>query len=469
MIPLMLSEVVTAMGGRTLGEAPAGNVRGVSTDTRSVGAGELFFALGGPRFDGHAFVPEALARGATAAVIAGDRVDAVRSALNGTPALAEKLVLVSDVKAALARLASFHRRQLSCEVIAVVGSNGKTTTKFMIDHVLGARLRGRCSPKSFNNEIGVPLTLLSADALDEYLVVEIGTNSPGEINQLGDIVQPDLAVITCLGEEHLEKLGSLEGVAVEECSILGCIRNGGFAAVNRDAPEIEPHLADLSVKLATFGRDARADVRVSDVSYDSPWLRFVVNGRFKFELQSPGAHNAMNAAGACAIARRLGFTYEEIAERLKSFALPPMRTEMVQLDGVTVMNDAYNSNPHSAVAAVEALELLPARGRRIVVFGEMRELGPRGPELHRKVAERLRGGRVDHVLLVGPAADHMHDVFADRGLFGPAVERCESVERCADRLSQIVREGDVVLLKASRAVGLDQVVEPLRRKCAARA
>jgi UDP-N-acetylmuramoyl-tripeptide--D-alanyl-D-alanine ligase len=358
----------------------------------------------------------------------------------------------------------FHRRLLAANVIAVVGSNGKTTTKAMIDHVLKARLRGRSSPKSFNNQIGVPLTLLSADTSDEYLVVEIGTNSRGEIEALAAIVDPNMAVLTCVGEEHLEGLGDLEGVAEEECAILDMLRPGGFAAVNIDAPQVRDRLRDNGLTVATFGRHADAHLRVTAATYASGWLSFELNGRFTYRLPLPGTHNAMNAAGAVTIARRLAFTDEEIAARLETFVAPPMRNEVVQLGGVTLINDSYNANPPSALAAFESLRMMPCRGRRIAVVGEMRELGTRSDELHRKVACGLATGGVDRVMLVGEARELMYASLAGAGLFAAGVECCESVEDCVERLSDDLRDGDVVLLKASRAVGLDRVVEPLRQR-----
>jgi UDP-N-acetylmuramoyl-tripeptide--D-alanyl-D-alanine ligase len=369
---------------------------------------------------------------------------------------------VPDPLAALGRLAVFHRNQLSADVIAVVGSNGKTTTKAMIDHILMGRLRGRSSPKSFNNAIGVPLTLLSADASDDYLVVEIGTNAPGEIAELAALTQPKMAVITCIAEEHLEGLGDLHGVALEECSVLAGMAEGDFAAVNTDWPRIRDYLPKEGVTIAAFGRSEEADLRITETKYEAPWLRFVLNGRFTYRLRMPGAHNAANAAGAIAIARRWGLEHEEIAERLESFVALPMRTEVVQIGGISLVNDAYNANPDSAIAAIESLEAMPATGRRVVVFGEMCELGQCSVELHRKVARRLRGSGVDHVLLVGPAGEMMADAFRDGALFGPQAECCETVESCLEPLARSLRDGDVVLLKASRAVALDRLVDPLR-------
>lgn len=472
MITLTLSEAVRAMAGRPCGALPTVSVGGVSTDSRTVTASDLFFALRGPHFDGHAYVAAALRRGAVAAVIAADQVPDVHAQLAAAGVKVPGpgvLIAVDRPVAALARLAAAHRQMLAADVIAVVGSNGKTTTKAMIHHILGGRQRGRCSPKSFNNEIGVPLTLLSAEAGDEYLVVEIGTNAPGEIATLSAIAQPDLVAITCIGEEHLEGLGSVTGVAAEESAVLKHLRVPGFAAINRDAPEILPHLPLSGPHVVTFGRDPAADVRVTDVDYTAPWLRFKLNARFPFRLRVPGVHNAVNAAGAVTIARRLGFDYAEAAVRLESFVLPPMRNEMSEVGGVTIINDAYNANPQSAAAAIDTLEQMPCPGQRIAVFGEMRELGRHSAELHQKVAARLRTANVQHVILVGTGTDPMHAALADGALFGPTVERCTDVHECLERLAGKVRAGDVVLLKASRAVELDRLVGPLRERLAARA
>lgn len=472
MIKLTLAEVVQAMQGRPWGELATVSVGGVSTDSRTVAASDLFFAIRGPRFDGHDFAVDALKRGAVAAVVETAQAAAVAERLQKADVRLPRsavLIEVNDTVAALGRLAAFHRRQLAAEVIAVVGSNGKTTTKAMIHHILSSRRRGRCSPKSFNNAIGVPLTLLSAEQADEYLVVEIGTNAPGEIAALGSIVEPDMAVITCIAEEHLEGLGDLEGVATEECSILAHVRGKGFAAVNIETPAVRQHLPPDGLHLATFGRHAEADVRLAELGYEAPWLRFKLNERFPFRLRMVGAHNAVNAAAAVTIARRLGFDYPEAAVRLESFVTPPMRNEVLEIAGVTVVNDAYNANPHSAAAAIDVLRQMPCRGERVAVFGEMRELGAQSAELHRRVASQLRDSAIHRVILVGDGTQVMLEALAGGELFGPRVERCADVDDCLERLAGTVRPGDVVLLKASRAVELDRLVEPLRERLRSRA
>lgn len=461
MIKLELSEMVDAMGGVVAGGAPTISVRGVSTDSRTTGEDELFFALSGPKFDGHAFAADAVRRGAVGVVAQAGRAEEVMEAV-AQVGKAGVLVAVDDPLAALGRLAAFHRRQFSADVIAVVGSNGKTTTKAMIDHILMGKLRGRCSPKSFNNEIGVPLTLLSADAQDDYLVVEIGTNAPGEVATLAELAQPRMAVITCIAEEHLERLRDLDGVAKEECSVLEHLAPGGFAAVNVDWPRIRTYLPANGVTIATFGRAEDADLRVTATRYEYPWTHFTINGRFEYRLKIPGAHNALNAAGAIAIARRWALDHEEIAQRLESFEPLPMRSQVLTIAGVHVINDAYNANPGSAIAAIEALEAMPTEGQRVAVLGEMCELGARSAELHRRVAQQLLTSKIDRVLLFGEAGRLMGAVLDDARLFGPKVACCQTIDECIEELGESLRAGDVLLLKASRAVELDRLVEPLR-------
>ena len=468
MIKLLLRETIEAMSGLVRGVAPTRSVTGVTTDSRAVAAGELFFALRGENADGHEFAPAALRAGAAGAVIASSEAPRVADAVRGQDA-AGVLIEVDDPRAALGRLAAFHRRLGSARVVAVAGSNGKTTTKSLIDHLLRGRFRGACSPKSFNNDIGVPLTMLSSQSGDDYLIVEIGTNAPGEIAQLTALARPDVGVITCIGEEHLAGLGDLDGVAREETALLATMPRGGFAAINVDWPRIREFLPDPGPALATFGAaDSGADLRVTravqlDPGRDEgPWLEFELNGRWSFRLPVLGAFNAWNAAAAVLVARRFGMDYEEIAARMPSFVPPPMRAEALQHAGATIINDAYNANPHSALAAIETLESLPARGRRVFVFGEMRELGAHAASLHLRVARRLRTAKIDHIMLVGAAVALMAREWGDNTLFGPTVEHCETLERCAERLAESLRPGDVALLKASRSIGLDRVVAMLR-------
>ena len=341
MKPLTLEETLTAINGRPLSEITPGTVTGVSIDSRTVAAGDLFFAIKGERFDGHDFVGDALERGAGWAVISDGRRFA-------NSALRSRVISVDDTVTALGRLGAYHRWQVSADVIAVTGSNGKTTTKAMIAHVLSAQKRGRSALKSYNNHIGVPLTLLSSEADDEFLIVEVGTNRPGEIGQLGSLIAPDIGVITSVGAVHLEGLQDLDGVIAEKLSLLDRVRPGGLAVVNVDQPRVRDRLRSVSdLAIVSTGNDADADLRTERVSSNGDSISFSINGRFAVTMSIPGRHNAGNALAAFAVARRLGMSSEDIIRRLGTFELPEMRLQMQRRGQLTVINDCYNANPAS--------------------------------------------------------------------------------------------------------------------------
>ncbi|MGE0480713.1 MAG: UDP-N-acetylmuramoyl-tripeptide--D-alanyl-D-alanine ligase [Phycisphaerae bacterium] len=460
-----LADVASAIHAAAPWGAEWTPVGGVSTDSRTAGPGDLFFALRGPNFDGHMYVADALRRGACAAVVSWTTAAVVANTLAAQGMCGPALLHVADPQAALAALAAWRRVRLAAQVIAVIGSNGKTTTKELLAHVLACRRRGRASPKSFNNAIGVPVTLLSARDDDEFLVVEIGTNAPGEIEALGLIAQPDVALLTSIGEEHLEGLRDLAGVATEECSILRTLRPGGFVAANVDSPLVEPHLRGAGVAATTFGFAAHADARVSDVRYEPPWLRFRVRDRGEYRLPLPGAHHASNAAGVIAIAERMGVSRAEIAARFATFVPPPMRTEVLHAGGVTLINDAYNANPASVAAALAMLADYPCRGRRVLVLGAMRELGDQTVALHDELARQVAAAPVELVVLVGDAVPWMYDRIAGARVDGAeALVGVSTPVEAAAVLAARLCEGDVVLLKASRSVALEALVEPLKAK-----
>lgn len=500
MKPLMLDEVIAAIDGALCppAEAPAQrscNVTGVTTDSRCVRPGDLFVAIRGANHDGHAFVAGALRSGALAAVVEeGWR----RPSELDEAAL---VIVVENTVRALGRLGRFHRRQLAADVIAVTGSNGKTTTKGMIAHVLGGRWPGRCGIKSYNNEIGVPLTLLSADAADRFLVAEVGTNAPGEIAALAALIEPEVAVVTGIGPVHLERLGSLEGVAREKLALLRHLRPGGCAIVNTDADEIRAGLAEMmrrpsvrspgagglpkDVTVVKIGRHEDADLRLTSVrtaegpDASGPLVEFEVNGRFLYRLPVLGEHNAANALAAVAVARRFGMEHAEIAERLAAVSLPDMRLQRRRLawrsgsrrGEIEVIVDAYNANPASVSAAIDVLRSFPRQpeGRRVIVLGDMRELGPRAGEFHEAIARKVASDGIDVMLAIGAHAKRMTRAARDArkaDVSRPPLEvhAMSSTESAVRRVAPLCRPGDVVLVKGSRAMGLERVVEALAKR-----
>ena len=434
---MLLSQVARAVSGRPSRPLASETVTGVSTDTRSIRAGDLFFALRGASFDAHDFLPQAFEKGALAAVVDRDIA---------APGLT---IAVGDTLEALGSLAAAYRMTLGARVVGVAGSNGKTTTKEMIAHVLGRDRRVVKAQGSFNNNVGVPITIFQADERTESAVLEIGTNHPGEIAKLGQIARPDIAVLVSIGAEHLEGLGSLDGVADEETTIFDYLRSGGYAVVHDD-PRILSRLHLPPEKFITFGLTRSADLHPTWVD----GMRFGVRG-VEFRLGLLGEWNIQNALAAVAVGMLHGIPLDEIARRLADFRPPKMRMERLELAGVTIINDAYNSNPESASRAIREFSRFPSTGRRVAVIGDMRELGPTSETYHRELGRQLAESPVDVVVGVG------RECRALLSELGGKKEQhgFESVEEMKSTLDGLIKAGDAVLLKGSRGVGLERVVK----------
>lgn len=480
MTPLSLRDVARAVEGILSGASGEAMIRRVTTDSRCVEPDDLFVAVPGRRQDGHDFVSQATERGAAASLIARDLSPSCASC---------PTIRVSDTIAALGRLAAFYRREVmspSTRVIAVTGSNGKTTTKQMIDHLLASAFPGRASPKSFNNHLGVPLTLLSVDASDRYVVVEIGTNAPGEVAALARMASPDIGVITSVGEAHLEGLGSLEGVVTEKLSLLEHLRPGGLAIVNVDRPELRRALRmPTQARLLTYGLDENAAYRVAPIKTDLNETAFLLAGRHRVSVRLPGIHHAGNATAAWLVGRAFDLSAARMCERLATFTPGPSRTNVIKTAGVTIIDDAYNANPSSMLAAVETLGTLgrsgppvmpPApqrdapggsaapssretnpRGRRILVMGDMLELGTDGPAHHERILhEAVRNG-VDLIVAVGEQASR-----AAASANGATVISCRSAQDVGRMLIPLLGRGDYIWVKGSRAMALERTVHDIR-------
>lgn len=482
MQPTCLEEICEALGAKMLPRAVAAGdfyrqgaksakssaskfqlVESICTDTRQMNPGSLFIAIRGERVDGHAFLSDAAAAGAVAAV-----VDAV------PVGIAENLALlrVDDTRRAMGKLATFLRRRLRGKVIGVAGSNGKTSTKFLIDAVLAGRLRGSMSPKSFNNDIGVPAAIFPADPLHDYLVLEMGTNHPGEIRVLAEMAEPDIAVITNCGLEHLEFLGDLDGVRKENAEMIAGLSPTGTLVINGDDFDLLAAVAKFAGDRITFGFEESNDLCVRDVYFGRDGTRFGIAGCMReWFVPMLGRHAALNSAVAIAVARRMGLADSEIADALAGARGPEMRLQMVNLPGgVTLVNDAYNANPSSMRAALETLSHLPASGRRIAILGDMRELGATSVEHHRQIgAAAAEGGGIDRLVCVGPDAGHIADAAIEAGMPEMAVERFADAPSAASAVPAFVQSGDLVLLKASRAMKLETVGSALADFAAARA
>jgi len=455
MKPLPIEDVRQAVRGRWVAPASSATVLRVTTDSRDTQAGDLFVALRGPRFDGHAFLSAAAAGGCVAAIV--DRTAEVDSDV--ALAFGGGVIGVADTTGALGDLSAWYRRHVPARVIAVTGSNGKTTVKEMIHAVLSARWTGSRNIKSFNNSIGLPLTLLGAHPGDDYVVCEVGTNAPGEIAALAKIAAPDIAVITSVAEAHLEGLGSIEQVVAEKASILGAVGDDGVAVVWADNDLLTRAAGHYGVRCITFGVSDEADLRLTGYAPSGRGSRFQVNGHLWVDLPLPGRHNALNALSALAVARRLGMDEAAAAEALAAAPPVAMRTEWIDAGGVTIINDAYNANPASVLAAADVLAEAPAM-RRVMLVGDMCELGPRSRELHEQTGAELARRGVDLLIGVGPLGRYIARGAASDAT---ATAECDSPDAAADQAPPMLRDGDVVLIKGSRATGMEALVEPIQR------
>src|SRR5688572_11658909 len=427
---------------------------GVGTDSRTIGAGGLFVALVGDRYDGHAFLADVLKRGARGAVV---------SKLTSNRPEGLVYYLVEDTLKALGQLGLYRRRQLDALVCAVTGSNGKTTTKDMLSAVLSTKYRVHATSGNYNNRIGTPLTLLAAPDDAQALVVELGTSLPGEIAQLGEMVEPNAAVVTAISEEHLEGLGDLRGVLEEETSILRALRPGGFAVVSDEPPELADEARAMmasprSVKVAGWSDRADDDLRATDIRVDARGdVRFGWNDH---EVHVPlrGRHNARNALIALGVASEWGVDIAEAVAALATLKPAKMRGELHDYGQLTVIADCYNSNPASLASAVDLLESLPQKRRRIAVVGSMLELGSGSGELHERAARLIAAAKVDLIVATGefvPAFEPLRKELGERLIADQ--DPLEAWKQLMMRL-----QGDeIVLLKGSRGVALERLLPHL--------
>ncbi|MGY1623296.1 UDP-N-acetylmuramoyl-tripeptide--D-alanyl-D-alanine ligase [Geodermatophilus sp. SYSU D00965] len=456
MIPLTLSELAEAVGGRLA--SGAGTVTGkVTVDSRTVAPGDLFVAVPGERVDGHDFLPAAAAAGAVAA-------------LTTRPDDALPCVVVDEPVAALGRLAAAVHARLArgrLTTLGITGSSGKTSTKDLLGQVLAAAGPTVSPPGSYNNDIGLPLTVLDADESTRFLVLEMGSRGPGHIARLCRVARPDVGVVLNVGSAHLGEFGSPEGIAAAKGELVEALPEEGTAVLNADDPRVLGMAARTRARVLTTGRGADADVRAEDVVLDD-------SGRARFTLSAAGAsaavslqvvgeHQVANALSAAAAALAAGMPLPDVAAAL-SAAVPRSRWRMEiarRADGVTVVNDAYNANPESMRAALAALTRLPGR-RRIAVLGAMAELGPGADGEHERLGRDAVAAGVDLVVAVGRDA-----VGIARGASAAGATEDEGAVHVPDRaaarqlLTEVLVPGDVVLVKASRSYGLEVLAADL--------
>jgi len=365
------------------------------------------------------------------------------------------------VRRAFGDLARHYVATWGGEVIGVTGSNGKTTTKEMIHHALSARFATAKSPSNFNNDIGLPHSIFQIRSDDRFAVLEMGTSAPGEIARLAEIARPVVGVVTHIAETHLEGLGSLKGVAKAKAELLEELPPHGVAVLNADDPMTPWMRKWCGCDVLTFGRARQAQIRAEAIRPDDWGVRFRLSGGIACRLPVPGRHNVMNALAAVAVCTAVGLRAREAAERLADYRPPAMRLSPERLDGLTVINDAYNANLCSMQAALEVLGEMPVSGRRLMLCGDMLELGIKAGALHRRLGEIIAESGVDILVTLGDWAWRAGEV-ARRADPRLEVYQADNHAEAADRLARLVRPGDVLLAKGSRGMHLEAVIEQVR-------
>ena len=451
---LTLADVLAGTGGALAVPArPDLALTTVSIDSRTLEAGALFVAVKGPTFDGHDFLAEAAARGARAALVQRDVAKAAGLAI----------VRVPDTVKGLSDLARHVRRQAAIPIVGLTGSVGKTTTKDMTAHLLATQGPVLKTEGNLNNQYGLPLTLLRLRPEHVAAVLEMGMSAPGEIRALSDLAEPDVAAITRVAPVHLEFFPSVDAIADAKAEILEGLRPGGAAVLNGDDPRLRAIGERFRGRVVWFGRDARFEVSAGAVRATASGTTFDlgVGGRtVDVALPLAGPHFVEDFLAAAAVAHVLGVAPEAMAEAAASLRAARHRGELLRLGReVTVLDDCYNSSPEALEAAVEALSLVPGR-RRVAVLGDMLELGPTAGALHR-AAGRSLAGRVEAVFGVGPLAAGIVEGAREAGMEPGALLHFAATGDAAAALPDLVRPGDAVLVKASRGMRLEAVVEAL--------
>ncbi|MDD4601578.1 UDP-N-acetylmuramoyl-tripeptide--D-alanyl-D-alanine ligase [bioreactor metagenome] len=451
MAEFILSEVCTVTKGVLLQPGTIKQFSGVTTDTRKVRPGDLFIALQGERFDGHDFIPQAIQNGAVGIVISREE----NLSFDDNVAI----IKVGNTLSALQNLARFHRQRFAIPVIAVTGSNGKTTTKDMIAAVLGSRFTILKTEANYNNEIGLPLTLLDLNLHHDVAIVEMGMRGLGQIKELTDIALPSIGVITNVGETHMELLGSLENIATAKAELVESLPKAGRAILNGDNAFVREMGQKTDASVIFYGIADGCDVQGVNVKINENSM--TISAKYLGEIAelfvpTVGRHNVYNVLAAVAVGLVLGLSFDEIRQGIRHFTGSAMRLSFETKGNYTIINDAYNASPLSMEAAVDTLAEI-AKGRKVVVLGDMLELGQVAVEAHQRIGRKVGNSGIEVVITVGEMAAYIAQEARVSG--SNVVIACKNHEEAENALKQHLMPGDTVLLKGSRGMQMEKLLD----------
>ena len=458
MIKRTLTQLATMIPGSVFHSGNEATViEGVSIDTRTIQQGNLYIPIKGERFNGHTFVNKAIENGAVATLWNKDEEN---------PPTDISVILVDDTLEALQQLAKSYRHELDIKVVGITGSNGKTTAKDMVKAVLDTTYRVLKTDGNFNNHIGMPLTILRLDETHDIAVLEMGMSSRGEIEFLSNLAEPDVAIITNIGESHLQDLGSRDGIAEAKLEITSGLAPTGQLVYNGDEPLLTSRVVNPVFETVTFGSSEQNDLYPSAISAEELGTTFTVSRETTYSFFIPvlGKHNVHNALSAIAVGHYFGLDNETIAKGLKELKLTNMRMELVKrTDGLTFINDAYNASPTSVKAAITLMHDLEGYKQKILVLGDMLELGDQEKEFHKEVGEFIQAEKIDYVLTYGPLSVEIEQG-AKNNFAEDKVMHFEEKDELVKKLTAITTREDVVLVKASRGMKLEEVISKMMHK-----
>jgi UDP-N-acetylmuramoyl-tripeptide--D-alanyl-D-alanine ligase len=453
---LTLAQITAFANGVLQSGESDGKISRVSTDSRTLQPGDLFVPLRGENFDGHKFIQQAVERGAAGAM--------VEENWNGSTPADFALVRVPDTLAGYQTLAANYRKSLPLKVIAITGSNGKTSTKDFVAATLAKKFRVTKTEGNFNNHVGLPQTMLAANSEDQIAVWEIGMNHPGEVAALAKLAAPDVAIVTNVGIAHIEFMGSREAIAEEKGALAEAIGESGTVILNADDAFSEEIAKRTRARIILAGIE-NGSVRAGEVSQSATGSEFtILEGahRCRAQLPVPGMHMVQNAMLAVAAGRAFGLSLEECAVGLASTPLTKARLQIKEINGIQFIDDSYNANPDSMKAALRTLIELDADGRRIAVLGEMGELGEESERGHSEVGEAAAALNVDELIAVGPAGAAIARAAQKAGLEKSIA--VDSPEKAAELLAESTSPGDLILVKGSRSARMERVLDAFAKR-----
>ncbi len=465
MIQLTITEILEATEGVLLRGHSDTAISGVSTDSRKAGPGYLFIPLKGERYDGHDFIQGAFESGASAALTERSPAD-IYNAVAGQDAQAgdKILIKVGNTLKALQDIAAYYRSKFPIPFVGITGSVGKTSTKDMVACALGAGYNVLKNEGNLNNEIGVPLTIFNLEDYHEAAVVEMGMSGVGEISTLTGIVRPKVGIITNIGISHIEKLGSRQNILKAKLELLEGLQPDGLLILNGDDVMLSGVKDLLNVRTVSYGLEEGVDYQAYNVrSRGENGIDFgiTIGGReYNVHLPTPGVHNVYNALAALAAGHELGIDIPELIRGIAAYSPGSMRLNIIKANGITIINDVYNASPQSVKAAIDVLDELEA-GRRIAVLGDMLELGEWSVDAHLETGHNAAGSRADIVITVGKAAADIARGAVEAGFPPENTVMTESNKQAMDYLGRIISKGDAVLVKGSRGMKMEEIVNGL--------